>query len=81
MGLDEEFNEAKEFVSKISWTSTEEPVQLFETVIRYLGGFLSAYDLSNETIFLEKAVELTNLLLPAFDTPTGVPYQYMNFTS
>ncbi|KAG1137837.1 hypothetical protein G6F37_006665 [Rhizopus arrhizus] len=81
MGLDEEFNEAKEFVSKISWTSTEEPVQLFETVIRYLGGFLSAFDLSNETIFLEKAVELANLLLPAFDTPTGVPYQYMNFTS
>lgn len=81
MGFEKEFNEAKEFVSKINWASSKEPVQLFETVIRYLGGFLSAYDLSQDAVFLNKAIELTNLLLPAFDTPTGIPYQFMNFTS
>ncbi|KAI9276004.1 glycoside hydrolase [Sporodiniella umbellata] len=81
MGLHQEFEEAKEFVSQIDWHSTNDPVQVFETVIRYLGGFLSAYDLSQDPIFLHKAVDLTEKLLPAFDTPTGIPYQYMNFTS
>lgn len=79
MGLRKEFDEAKEFVRNINWTLTEEPVQLFETVIRYVGGLLSAYDLSNDLVFIEKAVELTELLIPAFDSPTGVPYQYMDF--
>lgn len=79
MGLRKEFDEAKEFVRNINWTLAEEPVQLFETVIRYVGGLLSAYDLSNDLVFVEKAVELTELLIPAFDSPTGVPYQYMDF--
>ncbi|CAO3673588.1 unnamed protein product [Rhizopus microsporus] len=79
MGLKKEFDEAKEFVRNINWTLAEEPVQLFETVIRYVGGLLSAYDLSNDLVFVEKAVELTELLIPAFDSPTGVPYQYMDF--
>jgi mannosyl-oligosaccharide alpha-1,2-mannosidase len=83
MGLHTEFEEAQEFVSTIDWNKVkdDEPVQLFETVIRYVGGLLSAYDLSQKEVFIEKAVELVDHLLPAFDTPTGIPYQYMNFTS
>lgn len=82
MGLKKEFTEAQAFVSRINWNKVnDEPVQLFETVIRYVGGLLSAYDLSHEKIFVEKAVELVDKLLPAFDTPTGIPYQYINFTS
>lgn len=83
MGLYDEFNEAKEFVSKIDWhkVKNNEPVQLFETVIRYVGGLLSAYDLSHEKVFVDKAVELVEYLLPAFNTPTGIPYQYMDFVS
>jgi hypothetical protein len=45
----------------------------FETTIRYLGGLLSAYALSNDTIFLTKADELGQILLPVFDTPSGLP--------
>jgi mannosyl-oligosaccharide alpha-1,2-mannosidase len=45
----------------------------FETVIRYLGGLLSAYALSNEPILLSRADELAHKLLPAFRTPTGLP--------
>jgi len=45
----------------------------FETVIRYLGGLLSAYALTQESIFLQKADELGTKLSPAFDTPSGLP--------
>ncbi|KAG2193710.1 hypothetical protein INT47_013178 [Mucor saturninus] len=83
MGLKKEFKEAQDFVSRIDWNkvSADEPVQLFETVIRYVGGLLSAYDLSLEKVFVTKAVELVDKLMPAFDTPTGIPYQYINFTT
>ncbi|KAI8356620.1 glycoside hydrolase [Choanephora cucurbitarum] len=83
MGLDQELKEAQDYVASIDWSkvSKDEPVQLFETVIRYVGGLLSSYDLTTESLFLEKAVELVDRLLPAFDTPTGIPYQYVNFTS
>ena len=45
----------------------------FETVIRYLGGLLSAYALSHRQIFLDKADELGRVLLPAFNTTSGMP--------
>ena len=44
----------------------------FETVIRYLGGLLSAYALSGNKILLNKAEELGMKLLPVFNTPTGL---------
>lgn len=50
----------------------------FETVIRYLGGLLSAYALSGEAIFLSRADDLGTLMLPAFDTPSGFPMYSVN---
>ncbi|KAI9013735.1 glycoside hydrolase [Phycomyces nitens] len=82
MGLKEQFNEARDFIKTIDWKDVKpgnEEVQVFETVIRYVGGLISAYDLSGESIFITKAVELVDLLMPAFDTPTGIPYQFVNF--
>ncbi|KAL0094586.1 glycoside hydrolase family 47 protein [Phycomyces blakesleeanus] len=82
MGLTEQFNEAKDFVRTIDWKAVKpgnEEVQVFETVIRYVGGLISAYDLSGDSVFITKAVELVDLLMPAFDTPTGIPYQFVNF--
>lgn len=38
-----------------------------------------AYDLSGEKVFLEKATQLGNLLLPAFRTRTGIPMGMVNF--
>lgn len=83
MGLHKDFKYAQDYVASINWDKikNDEPVQLFETVIRYVGGLLSAYDLSHERVFIRKAVELVDKLLPAFDTPTGIPYQYVNFSS
>lgn len=46
-----------------------------------MGGLLSAYDLSQEEIFLEKAQQLADKLLPAFNSPTGIPYGRITLAS
>ncbi|KAG2184648.1 hypothetical protein INT43_000561 [Umbelopsis isabellina] len=76
MGLHEDFSKATNYVAAIDWSSSDVTmeVQVFETVIRYVGGLLSAYDLSGNPVFVERARDLVDRLLPAFDTPTGIPY-------
>ncbi|KAI8888018.1 glycoside hydrolase family 47 protein [Backusella circina FSU 941] len=81
MDLMDEFDEARQFVKEIDWDQANEEVQVFETVIRYVGGLLAAYDLSGDEMFVAKSVELVDRLMPAFDTPTGIPFQYMNFST
>lgn len=76
MGLDEEFEEAVHAVKKIDFTTTAvQRLNVFETTIRYLGGLLSAYDLSKgkHSTLLHKAVELGDMLYAAFDTPNRMP--------
>ncbi len=78
MGLDDEFEDAKNWVkTKLSFDKNTD-VNLFECTIRELGGLLSAYALSNDRIFLDKAEDLGNRLLPAFKTQSGVPYSDVN---
>jgi hypothetical protein len=75
MGMKEEFVEATKWVSeKLDFAKVTAPMSTFETTIRMLGGLLSAYDLSGEQVFLSKATDLGNRLLPAFKTPTGLPW-------
>ncbi|KAL2370217.1 hypothetical protein RJ035_001730 [Blastomyces gilchristii] len=74
MGLKDEFHEAVRAVANIDFTTTEsKEINVFETTIRYLGGLLSAYDLSGEHVLLTKATELGNILYAAFDTPNRMP--------
>ncbi|KAF9438703.1 mannosyl-oligosaccharide alpha-1,2-mannosidase [Entomortierella beljakovae] len=75
MGLETEYKEAKEWVEKELDFNQNDEVNLFETTIRVLGGLLSAYDQSgNEPVFLDKAVDLANRLMGAFETPSGIPF-------
>jgi mannosyl-oligosaccharide alpha-1,2-mannosidase len=53
-------------------------VNLFETSIRVLGGLLSTYHLSGDQIFLDKAKDLGDRLLPAFSSKSGIPYSDVN---
>ena len=79
MGLDEEFRDATEALSQIEFTTTPRPdIPLFETTIRYLGGLLAAHDLTQGKyeVILNKAVELANVLMGAFDTPNRMPIMY-----
>ena len=77
MGLTDEFKVAQEWVEQFNMNS-EKDISVFEVNIRFVGGFLAAYFLSGEKIFLNKAIEVAELLLPAFDTPTGIPYALLN---
>lgn len=74
MDLKDDFKEALAVVKDIDFTTTfRKDIPLFETVIRYLGGLLSAYDLSKEQVLLAKAIELGDNLMGAFDTPNRMP--------
>lgn len=74
MGLKEEFEEAVQASMAIDLGScTTDTVNVFETTIRHLGGFLSAYDLSGDARLLTKAKEFGEMLLKAFDTPNRMP--------
>src|SRR5207247_4268449 len=46
--------------------------------IRLLGGLLSSYELTGDKRLLNLAEDLGNRLLPVFDSPTGLPYRYVN---
>src|SRR6266480_4199855 len=50
----------------------------FEVTIRLLGGLLSSYQLTGDKRLLSLAEDLGNRLLPVFDSPTGLPYVYVN---
>lgn len=78
MGMKEEFEAAKEWVRNELTFSNAGSVSVFETTIRELGGLLSAYDLSGDKIFLDKAVELGRMLAPAFNSPTGIAHGMVN---
>ncbi|KAF2835834.1 glycoside hydrolase family 47 protein [Patellaria atrata CBS 101060] len=74
MGLKEDFRAAVQAAEKINFGSTAvSEINVFETTIRYLGGFLAAYDLSGEKALLAKAIEVGELLYLAFDTPNRMP--------
>ena len=74
MDLKSEFEEAVEATIRIDFAETiADEINLFETTIRYLGGFLSAYDLSRDARLLDKSLELADMLYAAFDTPNRMP--------
>ncbi|OLN92048.1 Endoplasmic reticulum mannosyl-oligosaccharide 1,2-alpha-mannosidase 1 [Colletotrichum chlorophyti] len=74
MGLKEEFFDAVAAAETIDFTKTDlEEINVFETNIRYLGGFLSAFDLSGDVRLLRKAAEVGEMLYKAFDTPNRMP--------
>ncbi|KAJ7991482.1 hypothetical protein DPEC_G00284330 [Dallia pectoralis] len=78
MGLDDEYQEAKEWVENSLNLNVGGEASLFEVNIRYVGGLLSAYYLTGEEVFKRKAVELGMKLLPAFNTSTGIPHGVVN---
>jgi mannosidase alpha-like ER degradation enhancer 2 len=53
-------------------------VQNFEITIRLLGALLTNYQLTGDRRFLILAEDLGNRLLPVFNSPTGMPYRYVN---
>lgn len=80
MDMHDEFYEAVEAAENINFGTTEMGnVNIFESNIRYLGGFLSAYDLSGDERLLRMAVEVGEMLYKAFDTPNRMPILRWDF--
>ncbi|XP_053678748.1 mannosyl-oligosaccharide alpha-1,2-mannosidase IA [Anopheles nili] len=79
MGLHREFDEGREWVErKFTLENVDADLSVFETNIRFIGGFLTCYAFTGDRLFLEKARYVADKLLPAFQTPTGIPYALVN---
>jgi mannosidase alpha-like ER degradation enhancer 2 len=83
-GLEADFADAVKWIEKNMVFNRDVTVSVFETNIRVLGGLLSAHLLAPGRVenysgsLLTLARELADRLLPAFDTPTGIPFGMIN---
>ncbi|KAH9988958.1 glycoside hydrolase [Russula vinacea] len=79
MGLDAEYLRARDWIERDLSFERDAPFNTFETTIRVLGGLLSAYHHSGgDSLFLKRARELADRMLPIFDTPSGLPHTMVN---
>jgi len=78
MGLKDEAKHTREYIDQNLSFDKDIEVQNFEITIRLLGGLLSSYQFTGDRRLLVLAENLGNRLLPVFDSPTGLPYRYVN---
>lgn len=78
LGMKKEADEAKAIIFSNLNFNVDNEVQVFEVVIRLLGGLEAAYEMDGDKRFLLLAKDLADRLLPAFNTPTGMPYRYIH---
>lgn len=76
MDMIDEFELGVAAVAEMDFTRLKQtPLSVFETTIRYLGGLLGAYDVSEGKypVLLTKARDLGDVLYEAFDTQNHLP--------
>ncbi len=78
MGFDEEAAEIENYVVDSLNFDIDINAKIFEVNIRILGGLLAMYELSGNPKVLEKTVDFADRMMPAFDTPTGIPKYWVN---
>ncbi|KAL5183315.1 Alpha-mannosidase I MNS5 [Glycine soja] len=89
MGNNTEFERAVLWLSENLTFDVDARINLFECNIRVLGGLVSAHLLASDSSkklfqgayknqLLALAEDLGKRFLPAFDTPTGLPYAWIN---
>src|SRR6266481_5703317 len=78
MHLDAEAEKARSLIVSDLSFDRDIYVKNFEITIRLLGGLLSSYQLTGDKRLLSLAEDLGNRLLPVFNSPTGLPYVYVN---
>lgn len=79
MNLTEEFKVSRDWIASDLRFSHDGDSNVFEVTIRALAGLLSAHAFSHDPIFLSRAKELADILLPAFDTSSKLPLASINF--
>src|SRR4051812_2931831 len=78
LGFKKEADETRQYIDKNLSFDKDVSVQNFEITIRILGGLLSSYQITNDKRLLDLADDLGNRLLPVFNSPTGLPYRFVN---
>ena len=78
MGLKDQADKDRELIDTQLSFDKDVYVKNFEITIRLLGGLLSAYELTGDKRLLDLAHDLGDRLSPAFASPTGMPYQFVN---
>jgi mannosidase alpha-like ER degradation enhancer 2 len=78
MGLSTDADKTRELIATELSFDKDIYVKNFEITIRLLGGLLSSYQLTGDVRLLKLADDLGRRLLPAFDSPTGLPYVFVN---
>src|SRR5438128_12009545 len=78
LGFKDEADKTRKYITENLSFDKDVYVQNFEITIRLLGGLLSAYQITGDKKLLSLAEDLGNRLLPVFDSPTGIPYRYVN---
>lgn len=79
MGMKDEFYRARDWIRDDLNFKVDMNISFFETTIRVLGGLLSAYSLSNDQVFLDRADELGKILLGACtESQIGIPLGQIN---
>jgi len=78
MGLEDEAGRARALIDRELCFDKDISVKNFEVTIRLLGGLLSGYQMTKDPRLLALAEDLGQRLLPAFGSPTGMPYMFVN---
>lgn len=81
MGLRQEFQKGADYVVNTlrRFNTINTSTSVFETIIRMVGGLITAYELSGQSGLLERAREMADTLMPAF---TGdIPKAQLNFAT
>ena len=79
MGEKDIYLKCRNWVDKNFTVQSSSSASFFETTIRILGGFLSTYDLTRDSLFLTKATEMGDTLLKGIHPTSKIPYPYVNF--
>ncbi|KAK7790855.1 hypothetical protein R5R35_010728 [Gryllus longicercus] len=79
MGMHEEFKQGRDWIAEsLDINSLSIDLSVFETNIRFVGGLLACFALTGDVMFRDKAAQIAEKLLPAFQTQTGIPNALVN---
>jgi mannosidase alpha-like ER degradation enhancer 2 len=81
MGFKKEADDTRKYITENLSFNKDFDVQNFEVTIRLLGGLLTNYQITGDKKLLAMADDLGTRLLPVFESPTGLPYRYVNLRS
>lgn len=70
MNFTEDYEEARNFIANDFHPSGKWSV--FEFVIRFIGGFISIYQMTHDQLYLDKAIECADAIFPVFNQETGM---------